>query len=218
MGFRFAPRIRNLPDLKLYMLDNKDFDSKLQNLIKGTINEELIEKNYDDILRLAHSIREQKVTSSLILGKLGSYSRNNALANALKELGRIEKTIFILEYASNPQFRRRIQVGLNKGEEAHGLARVVFFGRRGQFWERELQEQLQKASCLNILVNAIVIWNTKYLTKAWKAYKENHPDADEDLLKHISPLNWEHINFLGMYFFDKDVEFEDDNLRKLNIS
>jgi TnpA family transposase len=218
MGFRFAPRIRNLPDLKLYMLDNKDTDSKLLNLVKGRINEKLIEKNYNDILRLAHSIREQKVTSSLILGKLGSYSRNNALANALKELGRIEKTIFILEYASNPQFRRRIQVGLNKGEEAHGLARVVFFGRRGQFWERELQEQLQKASCLNILVNATVIWNTKYLTKAWKVYKENHPDADENLLKHISPLNWEHINFLGMYFFDKDVEFENDNLRKLNIN
>jgi TnpA family transposase len=141
MGFRFAPRIRNLPNLKLYML-GENSNSNLSKLIKGTINEKLIEKNYDNILRLAHSIREQKVTSSLILGKLGSYSRNNALANALKELGRIEKTIFILEYASNPEFRRRIQTGLNKGEESHGLARAIFFGRRGQFWERDLQEQL----------------------------------------------------------------------------
>jgi TnpA family transposase len=217
MGFRFAPRIRNLPNLKLYMF-GENSNSKLSKLIKGTINEKLIEKNYDNILRLAHSIREQKVTSSLILGKLGSYSRNNALANALKEVGRIEKTIFILEYASNPEFRRRIQVGLNKGEEAHGLARIVFFGHRGQFWEKELQDQLQKASCLHILVNAIVIWNTKYLTKAWNSYKEKHPDVDENLLKHISPLNWENINFLGKYFFEQNVEFENDNLRKLVIS
>ena len=100
----------------------------------------------------------------------------------------------------------------------HGLARVVHFGRRGQFWERELQEQLQKASCLNILLNAIVVWNTKYLTKAWKIYKQANPHTDESLLKHISPLNWEHINFLGEYFFDMDFEFEEDNLRKLLTS
>jgi hypothetical protein len=65
------------------------------------------------------------------------------------------------------------------------------------------------------LANSIVIWNTKYLTKAWKVYKERYPNTDENLLKHISPLNWEHINFLGKYFFDNDIEFEEDNLRKL---
>jgi TnpA family transposase len=216
MGFHFAPRLRNLPNLKLFSIGKNDF-SNLSKLVTGSINVGLVEKNFDNILRLAHSIREEKVTSSLLLTKLGSYSRKNSLANALKEMGKIEKTIFILEYASKPKLRRRIQIGLNKGEELNGLARVVFFGRRGQFWEHELQEQLQKASCLNILLNAIVIWNTKYLTKAWKLYKKNNPNADEKLLKYISPLNWEHINFLGKYSFDKDIEFEEDNLRKLNI-
>lgn len=217
IGVRFAPRIRNLPDSKLYGFDRDRFP-KLKKLVTGTINTKLIRENFDDILRLTHSVLEGNVKSELILRKLGSYSRNNSLANSLKEIGKIEKTIFILEYASDPEFRRRILVGLNKGEEMNGLARIVFFGRRGQFWEHDFQEQFQKASCLNLILNAIVHWNTKYLAKAWEHYKSEHPDADERLLKYISPLNWKHINFLGKYLFDTMIELEKDNLRKLNIA
>ncbi len=216
MGFNFAPRLRNLPDLKLYTFDSNKFP-KLKKLVTGVINKKVISDKYDDVLRLAHSIFEKKVSSQLILKKLGSYSRNNSLANALKEMGKIEKTIFILEYASDKELRKRIQIGLNKGEEMNGMARAVFFGKRGQFWEHELQKQLQKSSCLNIILNAIVIWNTIYLKKAWEYYKKNNPNADEKLLTNISPLNWEHINFLGEYTLELEVFFEEDNLRKLNI-
>ena len=216
MGFHFAPRLRNLSDLKLYAFD-RDKHPKLKKLIQGKINKNLIEEMYDDVLRLANSIYEKKVSSELILRKLGSYSRNNRLSNALKEMGKIEKTIFILDYASNPDLRRKIQIGLNKSEEMNGLARAVFFGRRGQFWENEMQRQLQKSSCLNIILNAIVIWNTKYLKKAWEYHKNQGIEVDPKLLKHISPLNWEHINFLGEYFLERDVFYEEDHLRKLNI-
>lgn len=109
MGFHFAPRLSNLTDLKLFSFDKNKFP-KFNNLISGLINTDLIKTNYDNVLRLSHSIFEGKVSSALILGKLGSYSRNNTLANALKEMGRIEKTIFILEYASDPELRRRIQI------------------------------------------------------------------------------------------------------------
>lgn len=127
MGFHFAPRLRNFTNLKLFSFDKNRFP-KLKNLVSGLINTDLIRENYDNVLRLSHSIFEGRVSSALILGKLGSYSRNNTLANALKEMGRIDKTIFILEYASDPVLRKRIQIGLNKGEEMNGLARVVFFG------------------------------------------------------------------------------------------
>ena len=216
MGFNFAPRLRNLSDLNLYTFDRDKFP-KLKQLVKGTINKKLIEAMYDDVLRLAHSIYEKKVSSELILRKIGSYSRKNSLSNALKEMGKIEKTIFILEYSSNIELRRRIQIGLNKTEEMNGLARAVFFGKRGQFWENKLQRQLQKSSCLNVLLNAIVIWNTKYLKKAWEHYSKHNPDVNKKLLKNISPLNWEHINFLGEYSLETDVIYEKDNLRKLNI-
>lgn len=102
MGFRFAPRLRNLPDLKLYSFDRNKYPS-LKNLITGTINKELIRENYDTIMRLSHSIYEGKVSSAVMLGKLGSYARNNSVAKALKEMGKIEKTISegqLFEYPS----------------------------------------------------------------------------------------------------------------------
>lgn len=201
LGFRFAPRLRDLSDAKLYTIQKPSDFPNLEKLLRGRINIKVIQENFDDVLRLAHSIREGKASGSLIMGKLGSYARQNKLATALREMGRIEKTIFILDYISNEALRRRIQRGLNKGEAMNGLARALFFGKRGELRERGLQDQLQRASALNIIINAISVWNTVYLTEATNSLKEKGI-LREDLLKHISPLGWEHINFLGEYTFD----------------
>ena len=124
LGFRFAPRMRDLSDSKLYIIDKSNDYSKIESILRGKINIKVIQDNYDDVLRLAHSIREGKVSASLILGKLGSYSWQNKMATALREIGRIEKTIFILDYISNETLRRRVQRGLNKGEAMNGLRHV----------------------------------------------------------------------------------------------
>lgn len=216
LGFRFAPRIRDISELKLYSFAKPSDYKKIEKIIQGKINIRVIRESYDDVLRIAHSIREGKVSGSLIMSKLGSYARQNALANALREMGRIEKTIFILDYISNESLRRRIQRGLNKGEAVNALARAIFFGKRGELRERELQDQLQRASALNILINAISIWNTTYLQKAID-YLKSTSAFNEDLLKHIAPLGWEHINFLGEYTFDVRNVPESDELRPLNV-
>lgn len=156
LGFRFAPRIRDVSELKLYSFSKPTDHAELKNLFHGRINIKIIKENYDDVLRLAHSIREGVVSGSLIIRKLGSYARNNKVATALREMGRIEKTIFIFDYISDKSLRRRIQKGLNKGEAANALARAIFFGKRGYFYERQLKDQLQRASALNIIINASV--------------------------------------------------------------
>lgn len=217
LGFRFAPRIRDISELRLYHFDKDEKNSNINDILKHRVNTKLIEENYDSVLRLAHSIKEGKVTGSLIMGKLGSYARKNSIATALREMGRIEKTIFILDYVSNKSLRRRIQRGLNKGEAMNSLARAIFFGKRGEFREKELQDQLQRASCLNILINAIIVWNTTYLEKALKHLKEKE-EVDESLLKHVSPLGWEHINLLGEYHFSSISNLESDELRPLNLT
>jgi TnpA family transposase len=217
LGFRFAPRIRDISEIKLYCTGKASDYPKIESILNGHVSTKIIEENFDDVLRLTHSIREGKVTGSLIMGKLGSYARQNSLATALREMGRIEKTIFILDYITNESLRRRIQRGLNKGEAMNALARAIFFGKRGEFRERELQDQLQRASALNILINAISIWNTTYLQKAIEHLKQNYT-FDESLLKHIAPLGWEHINLLGEYNFDVRNVPESDQLRPLNIN
>ncbi len=95
LGYRFAPRLRDLADSKLYTIDQSSNYPKLEAILRGRINTKIIIDNYDDVLQLSHFIREGKVSGSLIMGKLGSYARQNKVATALREIGRIEKTIFV---------------------------------------------------------------------------------------------------------------------------
>ena len=217
LGFKFAPRIRDLSDSKLFTIGKASEYPNLEAILRGQINTKVIKENYEDVLRLAHSIREGTVSASLIMGKLGSYSRQNSLATALREMGRLEKTIFILNYISDESIRRKIQRGLNKGEAMNGLARAIFFGKQGELRERTIQHQLQRASALNIIINAISIWNTLHLTKAVE-YQKRTGSFNEDLLHHMSPLGWEHINLLGEYHFNLEKLVSLDSLRPLRLS
>lgn len=193
LGFRFAPRLRDLADSKLYTLGKPGDFPKLEKLLRGQINTKIIQENFDDVLRLAHSIREGTVSASLIMGKIGSYARQNSLATAL---------------------RRRIHRGLNKGEAMNALARAIFFGKHGELRERALQDQLQRASALNIIINAISVWNTVYLQQATE-HRKKQGKLQEELLNHISPLGWEHINFLGEYKFNFRQNTSLNSLRPL---
>ena len=215
-GFRFAPRLRDLADSKLFTLNESDVYINLNEIFRGRINKSVIKENYDEVLRVASSIKDGKVSAALMLNKLSSYSRQNGISTALREMGKIEKTIFILDYLSSEELRRRIQKGLNKGEAMNGLARAIFFGKQGELRERTMENQLQRASALNIIINAINIWNTLYLEKAIE-YRKTEGDFNEDLIANISPLGWEHINLLGEYTFNSEESFSREGLRELNI-
>lgn len=201
LGFRFAPRIRDISDAKLFqVMGEVEAYPAFSDIIRGQINIESIRTHFDDVLRLVASVKEGTVASSLIMSKLRAYKGQNKVATALREIGRIEKTLFMLDYISSEAFRRRVHRGLNKGELTNALGRALSFGKKGELREHALPNQLQYASSLNILINAISAWNTVYLEKAVTALREKE-NFDETLLEHISPLGWEHINFLGEYRF-----------------
>jgi len=187
LGFRFAPRIRDLADKRLFLPDKTADYPALAALIGGTINSKHINSHWDEILRLAASIRQGTVTASLMLRKLGSYPRQNGLAVALRELGRIERTLFTLDWLQNVELRRRVHAGLNKGEARNALARAVFFNRLGEMRDRSFENQRYRASGLNLVTAAIVLWNTVYLDRAIQAMKQqaiqvHGQSVDESLL------------------------------------
>ncbi len=101
-----------------------------------------------------------------MLRKLRSYPHQNGLAVALRELGRIERTLFALDWMQNVKLRRRVQIGLNKGEAKNALARAVFLNRLGEIRDRSFENQRYRASGLNLVVAAIILWNTVYLERA----------------------------------------------------
>jgi TnpA family transposase len=169
LGFRFAPRIRDLADKRLYIYGDARAYLTLASLIGGTVNLKHIRAHWDDILRLAVSIKRGTVSASLMLRKLGSYPRQNGLAVALRELGRIERTLFALDWMQNVELRRRVHSGLNKGEARNALARAVFLNRLGEIRDRRFDNQRYCASGLNLVVAAIILWNTVYLERTIQA-------------------------------------------------
>ena len=155
------------------------------------------------------------MTASLMLRKLGSYPRQNGLAVALRELGRIERTLFILDWLQSVELRRRVHAGLNKGEARNALARAVFFNRLGEIRDRGFEQQRYRASGLNLLTAAIVLWNTVYLERATNVLRGHGNGVDDELLQFLSPLGWEHINLTGDYFWRRSVKVGAGKFRAL---
>jgi hypothetical protein len=111
------------------------------------------------------------------------------------------KTLHILEYVADPALRRRVLVGLNKGENLHALARDIAFGRQGRFHDRGYEAQLNRASALSLVINAIAVWNTRYFERAAVALARQGAPVPEQMWHHLSPLQWAHIHLNGSYHF-----------------
>jgi TnpA family transposase len=198
-GFRFAPRIRDLASKKIYITSDPADYPALASLIGGTVHEKAIRENWSEVLRLAASVRKGSVTASLILARLAAYPKRNNIAWALHEIGQIERAIFTLNWLEDPELRQRVTVGLNKGEQKHNLSRAVYFYRRGMVQERNFEEMTHRASGLNLVVAAIVLWNTVYLQKAIERLEEHNAPIPEQYLPHLSPMLWDHILLTGEY-------------------
>jgi TnpA family transposase len=199
LGFRFAPRIRDLADRRLYVADGRADHGALKPLIGGAVNFRIVEENWDEILRLAASIRAGTVAPSAAMRRLAAYPRQNALAKALREIGCVERTLFTLDWITDPALRRRSNAGLNKGEARNALARTLFFHRHGEIRDRTFENQSYRASGLNLAVAAVILWNTVYLGRAVAELRAQDEAVPDELLAHVAPLGWEHITFNGDY-------------------
>lgn len=205
LGYRFAPRIRDLPQKRLYAFTPNATPANVRALVGGKINEPLIERNWPDILRIMATIAAGIVAPSQILRKLASYPRQNELALALREVGRIERTLFMIDWILDAGLQRQAQIGLNKGEAHHALKRAISFHRRGEIRDRSGEGQHYRIAGMNLLAAIIIFWNTMKLGEVVNTQAASGTHIAPDLLAHVSPLGWEHINLTGEYRWPKSL-------------
>lgn len=112
LGLQLSPRIRDLGKITLHRAAPKsEVDAAFPlagPLLTRRANLDLIAAHWDDLLRLAGSLKFGHATASLLVGKLSASTRQNALAAALKEYGALRRTIYAARYLSDPVYRRRI--------------------------------------------------------------------------------------------------------------
>src|SRR4051812_6267121 len=174
-----------------------------------------ITAHWDDVLRLATSVRTGVISASLMLKRLGAYPRQNGLALALREIGRIERTLYTPDWLEQPSLRRQATVELNKGESRNALARAVCFHRLGRLRDRTAEAQQHRASGLALVTAAIALWNTVYLGRARDALRRRGEAVPNALLAHLAPLGWQHINLTGDYLWGADPNLGPDGFRPL---
>jgi hypothetical protein len=109
----------------------------------------------------------------------------------------------MLDWLESPELRRRCHAGLNKGEQRHALAQAICTFRQGRIADRGSEAQQYRASGLNLLIAAIVYWNSTYMADAVAHLRAIGDAVPDELLAHTSPVSWEHIGLSGDFLWDR---------------
>jgi TnpA family transposase len=206
IGTAFAPRFKKIGSQNIYsfaspkMYENRGY----QILPSRPINQKLILEHWDEILRFMATIKLRHTTASQLFKRLSSYAKDHPLYQALKEFGRIIKSLFILSYYDDIELRQRIEKQLNMVELSNKFSKAIFFSNNQEFKEGTKDEQEIATACMVLIQNAIILWNYLYLSQLIA----NTADVEQrnkiiSLIRKGSVITWQHINLHGEYDFTK---------------
>ena len=217
VGFRFTPRLRDLGRQRLYPSGGLDMHRypHLQPYVRQRIRRPRILDWWEECLRVAGSIRLGWVTASLFVQKLHASPRKSALARALQEYGRLIKTLHILRWYAQPADRRRITRQLNKGEALHDLRAFLMVANQGHFRRKRPEDLTHQALCLNLVTNAVIVWNTVSMAAVVEQLRQEGVVVHESDLAHVWPTRYAHINVYGKYHFNVEEGWGRQGLRPL---
>jgi TnpA family transposase len=202
LGISLMPRIRNWHSLTFYRPRSNSRYEHIDNLFSGVVNWELIETHLPDMLRVVLSIKAGKFTASTILRKLGTYSQKNKLYQAFCELGRVVRTVFLLEYLGSEELRSIIQGAVNKSEAFNGLAKWVGFGHSGTIFTNSRDEQRKIIKYNHLVSNCLIFYNVFEMSRILQELIGSGYEINEDVMGALSPYLTGHINRFGNYSLD----------------
>jgi TnpA family transposase len=205
--FEFAPRIKGLHKQNLYAFKTRKHYDEQEFILLPTrcIQESVIENDWDDILRFFATIQLKITSASQLFRRLNSYSKQHSLYQALKEFGRISKSLFILKYYDDCAFRQSIEAQLNKIESSNKFSKAVSFGQSNEFLQSEKEEQEIAETCRRLIKNAIICWNYLYLSRELAAEKNEERKAKLlEAIENSSVMTWAHFNLHGEFDFSDE--------------
>lgn len=203
LGFDFMPRIKDLKDQQLYRIDKNLNIGDLASLLNKSSDIDIVVEQWDQMLRVAASLKKRLTPANVIIERLINGSPSDRLSRAFTHLGRLIKTQYILRYITESELRRKVQIQLNKGEYRHKLSRWIFFANQGEFHTGDYEEIMNKASCLSLVSNAILYWNTCKIDPIIKRLRIENSEIIDNVVARISLLPFKHVIPNGTYFIDK---------------
>jgi TnpA family transposase len=211
LGIKLMPRIRNLKELIFYKADKDVHYENVEALFldgkerQQVIDWKLMQTHWFDMMRVVLSIRKGKISTATLLRKLGNYSRKNKLYQTFRELGRVVRTEFLLQYIQDMEMREKITAGTNKAEAYNGFAKWVFFGDDGIISTNNRAEQEKCIKYNQLVANAIILQNVADQTAIIQDLLEEGYPVTKEALASISPFVTESRKRFGDYSLDMAI-------------
>ncbi|HID7242524.1 TPA: Tn3 family transposase, partial [Klebsiella pneumoniae] len=218
LGYQFSPRLADAGEAVFWRADKNANYGVLDELARGCVELSKIETQWDEMMRVSGSLKLGTVHASELVGSLLKSSRPSGLAQAIMEVGRVNKTLYLLNYIDDEEYRRRILTQLNRGEGRHAVARAICYGQRGEIRKRYREGQEDQLGALGLVTNAVVLWNTLYMQEALSHLRSAGEIPEDEHISRLSPLMYGHINMLGHYTFTLPENILKGELRPLNFN
>jgi len=199
LGIKLMPRIRNIKDLTFYKPSKTTKFNNIGALFKESINWNLIEEYYDDMMLIAMSIRAGKMTASTVLRRFGTKNRKNKVYFAFRELGRVVRTIFLMEYIADQDMRKMVNAATCKSEEFNEFASWIFFANGGKIAANCRAEQTKIVKYNHLLANIAALHNVNSMTKIFNDLRAEGYPLTVELIAGLSPYHTEHYGRLGSF-------------------
>ncbi|MBS0454250.1 MAG: Tn3 family transposase [Proteobacteria bacterium] len=204
LGFDLCPRLRDLAERKLYLPRVFTEPEGLEAVSVRCVSLTTIERGWDELLRLAASIRSGRVSASLALQRFGSAAQGDRLHRAAEHLGQLLRTVFLCDYIAIEDFRREIHTLLNRGESVHQLQRAIYSGKVAAERGRRRDEMRAISGSHALLTNIVLAWNTNRMNDVVERLRREGLRIEDEWLRRIGPAHFSHINFRGTFRFGID--------------
>ena len=202
LGFDLCPRLSHLRDRRLHVPEHHTVPAELVSVTDQDVRVDLIESIWDEFVRVAASVQSGQCTAVQALARFGSAARGQPVYDGGVHVRRLFRTIYLIDYFTNPAFRAELQHVLNRGEAVHTVQRAIHIGKIPLELTRHHDSLAAVSSALALLSNAVVAWNTMHMQRAVDQIEAMSGEAVQaGDLRRIAPTHLEGINLRGTFDF-----------------
>lgn len=203
LQFDLCPRLKAINKQKLYYSDpgDKAKYNNITEILKGSINWQLIEDNYDEAVKHIVALKLGIVTPEVLIKRFSQSNYNHPVYKTLVEIGKANKTIFLCRYLASKELRIEVNEGLNVVERLNCVMDFIFYGKLGQIATNNIEDQELSVLCLHLLQVCMVYINTLIIQQILAQAHWQNRFTPEDY-RALTPLFSGHINPYGLFPLD----------------